>query len=136
MSIYPLAARTAGITKTGAWICAENCFKMFFDCTSVKDLDLSMFDTGEVKDMRRMFYGCASLKTLDLSSFDMTNVIAYDKMFGEESHWAGITTLKTPKINPHDDIPLPRTLYYQDGTAHTNLPVTTGTSIELRQSWT
>jgi surface protein len=162
LSIRPLAARTSGITKSGAWICVENCFKMFFNCTAVSSLNLSMFDTSEVKnmknmftgctrltsldlssfdtskvkDMASMFYRCTALTTLDISSFDMSNVIAYDKMFGEASYWAGITTLKCPKINPHDDIPLPRTLYSQDGTAYTNLPVTTGTSIELRQSWT
>lgn len=92
-----------------------------------------MFDTSKVKDMTRMFYRCSYLKTLDISSFDMTNVIEYTDMFTNDT---ALTTLKTPKINPHNDIPLPRTLYSQDGTAYTNLPVTTGTSIELRQSWT
>lgn len=138
VTIRPLGGRTAGKPTTGAWILVENCFRMFYGCTNsyLVSLDLSIFDTSECRVMTQMFYECTALTTLDISSFDMTNVIAYDKMFGEESHWAGITTLKTPKINPHDDIPLPRTLYSQDGTAYTNLPVTTGTSIELRQSWT
>lgn len=136
MSIYPLAARKAGKTKTGAWICVESGYYMFLGCTAIASLDLSMFDTSKVKDMRFMFYNCPALATLDISSFDMTNVIEYIDMFGSGSYKAGITTLKTPKINPHDNIPLPRTLYSQDGTAYTNLPVTTGTSIELRESWT
>ena len=138
VTIRPLGGRTAGKPTTGAWILVENCFRMFYGCTNsyLVSLDLSMFDTSECRDMTQMFYECTAPTTLDISSFDMTNVIAYDKMFGEESHWAGITTLKCPKINPHDDIPLPRTLYSQDGTAYTTLPVTTGTSIELRQSWT
>lgn len=123
-------------TFLGTQICVENGYLMFCNCKDLATLDISMFDTSGCRDMSQMFYECTALTTLDISSFDMTNVIAYDKMFGEESHWAGITTLKTPKINPHDDIPLPRTLYSQDGTAYTNLPVTTGTSIELRQSWT
>lgn len=136
--LRPLGGRTAGKLTTGAWILVENCFRMFCNCngSSFTTLDLSTFDTSEVKDMTQMFYKCTGLKTLDISSFDMTNVIAYNKMFGEAGYWAGITTLKCPKINPHDDIPLPRTLYSQDGTAYTNLPVTTGTSIELRKSWT
>ena len=117
---------------TGQWIKIENCYNMFMNCVVITSLDLSSFDTSEVENMQGMFYRCTALTNLDISSFDMTNVVAYDKMFGEANYWAGITTLKCPKINPHDDIPLPRTLYSQDGTAYTNLPVTTGTSIELR----
>jgi surface protein len=110
--------------------------RTFAGATTVTGIDLSSFDTSKVQNMTGMFYNCAALTNLDLSSFDMSNVTSYDKMFGEADYWAGITTLKTPKINPHDDIPLPITLYSQDGTAYTNLPVTTGTSIELRTSWT
>ena len=111
----------------------KNMFSMFESLTSGTVLDLSNFDTSKVKVMTRMFNGCATLTSLDLSSFDMTNVIEYTDMFTNDT---ALTTLKTPKINPHDDIPLPRTLYSQDGTAYTNLPVTTGASIELRASWT
>jgi surface protein len=110
----------------------HNMNSMFYNCEALTALNLSNFDTSKVQNMASMFNGCTALKNLDLSSFDMSNVTNYDKMFNN----AGITTLKCPKINPHDDIPLPRTLYSQDGTAYTNLPVTTGTSIELRQSWT
>lgn len=135
--IQPIKGRTAGKPTTGAWILVENCYKMFYSINHGTQIftscNLSMLDTSEVKDMTQMFAGCAHLKTLDLSSFDMTNVTAYNNMFGGDT---ALTTLKTPKINPHDDIPLPITLYSQDGTAYTNLPVTTGTSIELRQSWT
>lgn len=135
--IQPIKGRTAGKPTTGAWILVENCYKMFYSINHGTQIftscNLSMLDTSEVKDMTQMFAGCARLKTLDISSFDMTNVTAYNNMFGGDT---ALTTLKTPKINPHDDIPLPRTLYSQDGTAYTNLPVTTGTSIELRQSWT
>ena len=132
----PIAGRTAGKTLTGAWVKAECLYELFNNCSTLTSIDLTPVDTSEVGDMTRMFYGCTALQTLDLSSFDMTNVVVYTDMFGTADHWAGITTLKTPKINPHDNIPLPRTLYSQDGTAYTTLPVTTGTSIELRQSWT
>ena len=136
-TVVPLRGLATGKTTTGAWIHAENCCRMFFrtgfDSPYLKTLDLSMIDTSEVHDMTEMFYGCTALQSLDLSSFDMTNVIEYTDMFTNDT---ALTTLKTPKINPHDDIPLPITLYSQDGTAYTNLPVTTGTSIELRQSWT
>lgn len=116
----------------------KNMARMFtgITTTSLSALDLSSFDTRKVKNMDYMFSDATAITTLDLSSFDMSNVVTYTDMFGYADHWTGITTLKTPKINPHDDIPLPRTLYSQDGTAYTNLPVTTGTSIELRASWT
>ena len=133
--IQPLGGRTAGKPTTGAWILVENCFRMFYKdgSSDFTALDISMFDTSECRNMTEMFSGCTYLETLDLSSFDMSNVIEYTDMFTNDT---ALTTLKTPKINPHDDIPLPRTLYSQDGTAYTTLPVTTGTSIELRQSWT
>jgi surface protein len=109
--------------------------RMFTGAKTVTGIDLSSFDTSKVQNMAGMFSNCLALTNLDLSSFDMSNVVDYTNMFGSSGYEAGITTLKTPKINPHDDIPLPRTLYSQDGTAYTTLPVTTGTSIELRESW-
>lgn len=161
--VYPILGKV-GYPTTGEWIKVENCYKMFYECKNITSLDLSMFDTSEVTNMAYMFYDCSGVTSLDLSmfdtskvmdmrymfekcpaliyldlsQFDMSNVVYYDRFFGFGSgvSAAGITTLKTPKINPHDDIPLPRTLYSQDGTAYTNLPVTTGTSIELRASWT
>jgi surface protein len=137
VTVAPLKGRTAGKTKTGAWIHVESCYYMFYLCSGITSLDLSMFDTSEVKDMTAMFSSCTALTNLNISSFDMTNVVNRDSMFGSNSKtYAGITTLKCPKINPHTNIKLPRTLYSQDGTAYTNLPVTTGTSIELRASWT
>ena len=163
VKVQPLRGRTLGKPTTGKWISVENCYFMFIGCREVESLDLSMFDTSKVTNMSTMFYGCLALSsldltsfdtgkvinmvnmfysctaltTLDISSFDLTNVTAYGGMFGSSSsNCPPLTTLKTPKINPHDDIPLNQTLYSQDGTAYTNLPVTTGTSIELRQSWT
>lgn len=163
VNVQPLRGRTLGKPTTGKWISVENCyymfiacrevvsldlsmfdtskvtnmFSMFYNCTALTSLDLTSFNTGKVINMGNMFYGCTALTTLDISSFDLTNVTIYGSMFGSSSsNCPPLTTLKTPKINPHDDIPLNQTLYSQDGTAYTNLPVTTGTSIELRQSWT
>ena len=115
----------------------QNMHMMFYNCKALTSLNLSGLDTSEVTDMYDLFYGCSALTTIDLSSFDMTNVTTANFMFGNGGSASPvITTLKTPKINPLANIPLPRTLYSQDGTAYTKLPVTTGTSIELRQSWT
>ena len=47
---------------------------MFDGCSSLKSIDLSSFNTTNVKDMSSMFWKCSSLKSLDLSSFNTTNV--------------------------------------------------------------
>ena len=35
---------------------------MFCECSSLKSIDLSSFNTTNVKDMKYMFYDCSSLK--------------------------------------------------------------------------
>ena len=57
-----------------------------FDRVTVRDildeaLDLSGFDTSQVRDMRQMFQGCSALKSLDLSSFDTAQVTNMSIMF-------------------------------------------------------
>ena len=46
-------------------------------------IDLSSFNTSNVKDMSRMFGGCSSLKSIDLSSFNTSNVNNMSYMFSE-----------------------------------------------------
>jgi len=44
------------------------------NCKSLKELNLSSFDTKNVNNMMGMFGGCSELKELNLSSFDTKNV--------------------------------------------------------------
>ena len=53
---------------------------MFMTC-DVHELDLSNFDTHNVRDMRNMFYRCQNLKHLDLSSFDISKLWGISYMF-------------------------------------------------------
>ena len=55
---------------------------MFYDCHSLKSLDLSSFDTRNVTDMSGMFAGCSSLTSLNLRNFDTSNVTNMSDMFG------------------------------------------------------
>lgn len=55
--------------------------RMFSACNSLTTLDLSNFDTINVKNMGNMFYNCGSLTTLDLSSFNTINVTDMGNMF-------------------------------------------------------
>lgn len=54
---------------------------MFFQCSSLTDLDLSKFDTSEVTDMYSMFADCYSLTSIDVSTFDTRKVTDMSYMF-------------------------------------------------------
>ena len=47
---------------------------MFDGCSSLISIDLSSFNTTNVKHMSFMFSWCSSLISIDLSSFNTTNV--------------------------------------------------------------
>ena len=47
---------------------------MFYNCNSLKSLDLSNFNTQNVAYMSDMFYNCNSLTSLDLLNFNTQNV--------------------------------------------------------------
>ena len=54
---------------------------MFYQCTSLRSLDLSNFKTINVTCMRSMFNNCESLRSLDLSDFKTKNVTVMSFMF-------------------------------------------------------
>ena len=58
-----------------------NISSMFYYRTKLTSLDLSNFDTSNVKDMGSMFFGCNALTKLDLSNFDTSNVTNMSYMF-------------------------------------------------------
>ena len=54
---------------------------MFYNCTSLKEIDLSIFDTEFVMDMSYMFFNCTSLKALNLSHFESLRVKKMECVF-------------------------------------------------------
>ena len=54
---------------------------MFFKCYNLKEIDLSSFNTSNVKNMSYMFYYCKNLKEINLSSFNTSNVENMSYMF-------------------------------------------------------
>ena len=54
---------------------------LFYNCSSLKLIDLSSFKTGEIKSMISMFENCTSLESLDLVSFNTSNVQNMSCMF-------------------------------------------------------
>ena len=61
---------------------------MFCECSSLEKLDISNFNTNNVKNMYGMFLGCSSLKELDVSNFNINNETYLLNMF------AGCKSLK------------------------------------------
>ena len=59
----------------------KNMKSMFSDCSSLEYLDLSNFNTNNVEDIGYMFCCCSSLKTLNLSSFNTKKVYILDALF-------------------------------------------------------
>ena len=55
--------------------------RMFFNCPSLKAIDLSSFNTSSVTDMEYMFSFSSSLKVLDLSGFNTSSVTDMNYMF-------------------------------------------------------
>ena len=54
---------------------------MFMNCSSLKTIDTSKFNTAKVKDMQFMFYNCKLLKNIDLTNFDTSKVTDFSRMF-------------------------------------------------------
>ncbi|MBO5205428.1 MAG: BspA family leucine-rich repeat surface protein [Prevotella sp.] len=61
---------------------------MFYNCSSLKSLDLRSFITSNVQYIHFMFGGCSKLTELDLSSFKTSNLTSMNGMFD------GCTNLK------------------------------------------
>lgn len=68
----------------------NNMSDMFDNCQSLKELDLSTFNTSKVTDMSAMFNDCYNLTKLNLSNFDTSQVTDMNLMFAECSN---LTTL-------------------------------------------
>lgn len=63
---------------------------LFKECTSLKSLDISHFDTSKVTNMEMMFGWCSSLKTIYCGNlWNMNNVSKSNYMFGGCSSLVG-----------------------------------------------
>ena len=56
---------------------------MFFDCESIKELNLTMLNTKNVKSFNSLFYNCKNLQNIIInpSIFKTNNVTNYNKMY-------------------------------------------------------
>ena len=73
-----------------------NSAAMFAWFIKLQDIDLSHFDTSEVKNMMQMFVGLYSCTSLDLSTFDTRNVTSMYQMFAQSR---GLLNLNLANFN-------------------------------------
>ena len=73
---------------------------MSFDCRAIISLDLSSFNTINVKSMERMFFACFSLESINLSSFNTTNVTNMSEMFSgcQSLIFLDLSKFETPNL--------------------------------------
>lgn len=76
---YRERIKTAEIKVTGMTDASD----LFYECESLIKVDLSEFDTSQIKNMNRMFCFCSKLTNLDVSGFDTSNVTTMASMFCE-----------------------------------------------------
>ena len=46
---------------------------MFYNCQTLKSINISSFNTENVQSMSQLFYNCSSLEFLDIKNFDKVN---------------------------------------------------------------
>ena len=75
---------------------------MFYNCSSLLNLDLSHFNTKYVINMSNMFYGCSSLININLSNANTYNVTNMNSMFAECSSLIHLDLSSFSALNAKD----------------------------------
>ena len=76
---------------------------MFYNCSSLKSIDLSNFDTSNLEgSLDCMFMGCSSLESLDLNNFNTSNVISFGNIYEHLGMFSGCSSLKSLNISSFD----------------------------------
>ena len=54
---------------------------MFYECSALKELNLSNFNTNNVSNMNHMFNKCSSLKELNCANFNAKKITNINEIF-------------------------------------------------------
>ena len=102
-SNYKNSIISATINKT---VIAKTASGAFYDCKSLRSIDLSGLDTSKVTDMSDMFARCSSLASLDVSSLDTSQVTGMSRMFEDCSSLASldVSGLDTSNVTDMSDM--------------------------------
>lgn len=79
---------------------------MFKECSSLKSIDMTGFDTSECTDMELMFNRCSELILVDLSKMDTSNVTNMHAMFNlcEKLESIDVSKFDTSKVTRADSM--------------------------------
>lgn len=83
-SVFANAAKLASVTFGEGFHLdrASTVEKMFYECSSLTELDLTMWTGGSITDMTNLFYGCSKLTQVDFGdSFDAGTVKKMTRLF-------------------------------------------------------
>ena len=58
-----------------------DCSNMFYNCETIKSIDLSKFDTNNTTNMKNMFFNCSKLIDINISNINTKKVISMENMF-------------------------------------------------------
>jgi surface protein len=62
-------------------ILLENCYHMFYKCSKITNIDLSLFNSKNITDMNSMFGLCNNLTSINLTNFDTKKVSNMQLLF-------------------------------------------------------
>ena len=80
-NIYPFQPNISYNVKVVFNKPLESADSMFQDCRSLKQVDLSLFNSDLIKTTESMFYGCEFLSSIDFTNFNTANCITMETMF-------------------------------------------------------
>ena len=81
----------------------NDCSFMFAGCTHIINLNLSSFNTEEVKNMKYMFTGCINLTNLNLTNMNTRKVENMEGMFGIFSNFPYLNSSDFKMPSGHKD---------------------------------
>ena len=96
-------------SESGKVYAPISCYYYFSNLTNAIKIDLSYFDTSNVKDMKYMFSNCTSLKSLDLSNFNTSKVTNMQDLF---SHCTSLVYLNIENFNTLNVTEMGAMFYY------------------------
>ena len=94
--IFNLGENNKNTNKTRLASTVKNMAYMFKGCNELTSLNLTLFDTKNVRDFSSMFESCNSLKSLDLSNFNTNLTTKMNSMF---SNCKGISEIDISNFN-------------------------------------
>ena len=68
---------------------------MFANCIKIENININNFNTKLIRDMSYMFSNCTSLETVNVSSFDTSTLTTMDYMFS----YSGVKNLDLSSFN-------------------------------------